>query len=186
MLQSGKEFERQELETKTVEELRKVCKECGISYHEGGKKIKKAQMIDRIIENTISTNNEEPTDVVKMYEQAAVNEECEAEEFEFMLDGEKEELKRKQKEKYVEKANIGTIVAFKIPDGSGRVKSAAIKKKSTKRRMFMVETKYGAEFKVSFDDIVWVRTGKRWPNGVYQLFYRDGKMEVTKDGKEIN
>ena len=69
--------------------------------------------------------------------------------------------------KYIESATVGTLVAFRL--SNGRVKSAKIVKKSTSKRKFMVETKYGAQFIISFDDVVWVKTGTRWPKHVYNL-----------------
>lgn len=71
------------------------------------------------------------------------------------------------KMKYVENAEVGTIVAFKLPDG--RVKSAKIERRSTSRRKLKLATQYGAEFVVPYEDIIWVRTTKRWPKGVYNL-----------------
>ena len=62
---------------------------------------------------------------------------------------------------------IGTLVAFRL--SNGKVKSAKVMKKSTKNRKLKLETNYGAEYIASYDDIIWVRTGKRWPRGVYNL-----------------
>ena len=96
---------------------------------------------------------------------------------------EEDRLKRLERKKwYVENAKIGSIVAFRLP--GGKVISAAIVKKSTSRRMFKVETKYGAEYRISFDDVLWVRTNKRWPKGIYLLFKKNVKAEVNKDGEE--
>lgn len=72
-----------------------------------------------------------------------------------------------QKASYIENVEIGTIVAFRL--SNGKVKSAKVTKKSTKNRKLKLETDYGAEYIVSYDDIIWVRTGKRWPKGVYNL-----------------
>lgn len=68
---------------------------------------------------------------------------------------------------YVERVSAGTLIAFRLP--SGKVISAKIKRKSTKRKLLQVETSYGAEHLVPFKDVLWVRTGKRWPRGVYNL-----------------
>lgn len=81
-----------------------------------------------------------------------------------------------QKMPYIEGAEIGTLVAFRLPNG--KVKSAKIVKKSTKGRRLKLETDYGAQYVVSFDDIVWVRTGRRWPRGVYKLL--KGMVEDEK------
>lgn len=88
--------------------------------------------------------------------------------------------RRKDKAAYVENAEIGTIVAFKLPDG--RVKSAKISRRSIAHRKLKLVTQYGAEFVVSYDDIIWVRTGKRWPKGVFNLL--KGKVaEGDEEGK---
>lgn len=85
------------------------------------------------------------------------------------------------KMKYVENAEIGTIVAFKLPDG--RVKSAKIERRSTSHRKLKLVTQYGAGFVVSYDDVIWVRTTKRWPKGVYNML--KGKVaEDENEGKE--
>lgn len=84
------------------------------------------------------------------------------------------------KVKYVENAEIGTIVAFKLPDG--RVKSAKIEWRSTSRRKLKLVTQYGAEFVVPYEDIIWVRTTKRWPKGVYNLL--KGKVAENESGSK--
>ena len=84
-----------------------------------------------------------------------------------------------QKMRYIENIEIGAIVAFKL--SNGKVKSAKVVKKSTKNRKLKLETDYGAEYIVSYDSVVWVRTGKRWPKGVYNLL----KGTVCSDDKKI-
>ena len=78
-----------------------------------------------------------------------------------------EKIRQVNKMRYIENANIGTIVAFKLP--GMKVKSAKIVRKSTKNRKFKVETSYGMEFVITYDDILWVKTNRRWPKGVYLL-----------------
>ena len=68
---------------------------------------------------------------------------------------------------YIENAEIGTLVAFRL--ASGRVKSAKIINKSSKAQKLRVETEYGAIYVISYEDVLWVRTGPRWPAGVYRL-----------------
>lgn len=71
------------------------------------------------------------------------------------------------KQRYIDDLSPGTIIAFKLPDG--RVKSAKVTKKSSANKIAEVKTEYGAEYIIPFDSIVWVKTGKRWPKGVYNL-----------------
>lgn len=157
-------FEKHELESKTVDELRKICKEAGISYYENGKRIKKAEIIERLTASSEKDSSDEVSGTEQVQELT-------------------EEERMERKKKYIEEATIGTIVAFKLP--SGKVISAMITKKSTKGRKFMVETKYGAEFKIAFDDVLWVRTNKRWPKGVYQLFKKNDGKVVSENGEEV-
>ncbi len=64
---------------------------------------------------------------------------------------------------YIEQAAIGTIIAFRLPNG--KVKSAKINQKSTKNRRFMVEKEYNDQNVVDYDNVEWVRTGNRWHRG---------------------
>lgn len=68
---------------------------------------------------------------------------------------------------YVEEAEIGMLVAFRIDNT--KVKSAKIVKKSTSDKKFLLETKYGAKFLVDFNDVIWVNTTGRWPRWVFKL-----------------
>lgn len=157
-------LQKEQLEVMKVDELRKFLKENGISCYKNGKRITKAEMIERYLEEL---NNKKSFELPK----ETVNKIDEVE-------------RQERKNKYIEQAKVGTIIAFRLQDGNGRVISAAITKKSTKGRKFLVKTKYGAEHKISFDDVLWVRTNKRWPKGIYMLFKQNIKEEKG-DGKEI-
>ena len=76
--------------------------------------------------------------------------------------------------------SVDSIIAVKIP--SGKVISAKVKKKSTKRKLVLCETAYGCEYLVKWSDILWVRTKKVWPKGIYELF----KKGSEKNGEESN
>lgn len=72
-------------------------------------------------------------------------------------------------EKYerVSTAEVGTIIAFS--DQNGKVRSAKIVEKFSEDEKFEVVTAYGKEFTITYSDVVWVKTGDRWPRGVYDL-----------------
>ena len=85
-----------------------------------------------------------------------------------------EEIVRKRKmenttgkKNYIDNLTEGMLIAFKF--GENKAKSAKVIRKSTRDRKVEVETEYGAKFIVSFDDILWVRTGVRWPRGIYEM-----------------
>lgn len=67
----------------------------------------------------------------------------------------------------IEAIEIGTLVAFKL--SNGKVKSAKVARKSSKNRKLKVETEYGGSYIINYEDVIWVRSGKRWPRGVYMM-----------------
>ena len=91
------------------------------------------------------------------------------------------EVNMEAKEPYIEQAPVGTLVAFKL--SNGKVKSAKITNKSSKNRKLKLETEYGAVYIVSYDDVIWVRTGLRWPSGVYKLLKGLGEKDGNKEQK---
>lgn len=164
---------KEKLQNKTCKELRELAKELNIS---GRWDMTKDQLIDAIlgaevVENT--NKSESAKDECKIDNHDVVEVEAKAEKESANVD-----VDMAQKMPYIENVEIGTLVAFRL--SNGKVKSAKVIRKSTKNRKLMLETDYGAKYIVSYDDIVWVRTGKRWPRGVYKLL----KGLVDDNGKE--
>lgn len=162
------------LQSKTCKELRELAKERNIS---GRWDMTKPQLIEAILGTEVvgePVKNESVKDEVKVdnLEESGVDVEAKEKE------SASAEIDMQQKLQYVENIAIGTIVAFRL--SNGKVKSAKVAKKSTKNRKLKLETDYGAEYIVNYEDIVWVRTGKRWPKGVYKLL----KGLVDDDGKK--
>ena len=75
------------------------------------------------------------------------------------------EINMEQKMQYIENAPIGTLVAFRLPNG--KVKSAKIINRSNKQQKLKLETSYGKQFIIPYTDVVWVRSTDKWPRGVY-------------------
>ena len=174
MLQS----KRTELEAMKAEELRQMCKNMGISFYKGKSRLTKAEMIDKLL-CEVESNGEE---VVEANDEIAEQTKSEPVKSQEEIEAE-EAAKLAMRAKYIEEAKVGTIIAFRLE--SGKVISAMIVKKSTKNRKFKVETKYGAEHIVLFDEILWVRTNKRWPKFIYNLFKENVKsQEVDEDVRD--
>ena len=165
---------RKDLQSKTCKELRALAKERNIL---GRWDMTKEQLIVAILGaeevKTTDKKTKSAKDECKVDSQKVVEVEDKDEKESASIDV---DLDRKLS--YIENAEVGTIVAFRL--STGKVKSAKVTRKSTKNRKLKLETDYGAEYIVSFDDIVWVRTGKRWPRGVYRLL----KGLVDENGKE--
>lgn len=134
---------RQELTNKTVAELTDICKEKGLTYYKGKKKLTKAEMIEKIL-----VSNDIQEDILKTIQESA------------------EETTRSDKSSYVETVQLGTLVAFREPE-TDKLNTAKVVAKNSKNRMLKLITQYDAEFIVSYDSIVWVKTGARWPRGIY-------------------
>ena len=174
----SKEF----LEAKTKKELRAIATELEII---GRWDMTKPQLIDAILRaNSAKVGEHEVVD--KNLQSANDEYNVDNHEGENNVEAESKvenesagvKVNMEQKMSYIENIDIGTIVAFRL--SNGKVKSAKVVRKSTKNRKLKLETDYGAEYIVSYDDIVWVRTGKRWPRGVYKLL----KGQVDANDKE--
>ncbi len=79
---------------------------------------------------------------------------------------EKVENKPDDKMNRIDVAPIGTLVAVRLE--SGKVKSAKIVNRNLAEKKLKLETSYGEQFVVGYSQIVWIKTGTRWPNGVYK------------------
>lgn len=137
---------REKLESMNCKELVLMCKERGIAVYQGKSKKKKGELIDAILsfEESKSEENNEPAT------------------------RDDEDARKAEKLERLRKVEIGVVVAFKHPE-KDKVVSAKIVKKSTQREKLMVETSYGLQLVIGFEDVIWIKTGKRWPKGVYNL-----------------
>lgn len=157
---------KESLEQWTVAGLMAYCREHGIQCYKGKNRMHKSELVTAILQAERAKSgytNKSAGDKNKIGNkagEAGANGNGTAASCNPVIDMER-------KMPYIEGAQIGTLVAFRLPNG--KVKSAKVVKKSTKNRRFMLETEYGAQYIVGYDDIIWVRTTKRWPVGVYKL-----------------
>lgn len=189
-------FTREELESKKKTEIMCIAKDMNITRYNHKSERTKAEIIEDIIAVQKGKRDEETTTEIASVsdEKAEQVEQPVKKQSKVVSEVQKlkektvelsEEEKAEKKLSYIEGANVGTLVAFRTDNG--KIKSAMIVKRSTKNRKFKLETKYGASFVVSFDDVIWVRTNKRWPKGVYQLLKGIDESEVFEDGnKEVH
>lgn len=167
---------REELGNMLVVDLRNMASTYGIK---NVKKYKKQELVDMICE---IIDGQKPTAV---NEEVTVVVEEDDNNIEAVTDELSEEEVAERRMPYVENAPIDTIVAFKLP--TGKVKSAKIINKSTKNRKLKVETAYGAQFVIPYDSVIWVKTGTRWPKGVYNLLKGNHNGSgYNKEHKEVH
>ena len=176
---------REELLLKTKDEVVKIAKSAGISQYQGKGRKTKEQLVEEILQLKAEQKPEVPVEQLADEDEDWQNPNVEAAETttteteevkkEVVVDNAEREARRKS---YIENVKVGTLVAFKSL--TGKIKSAKVVKRSSKNRKLKVETKYGAEFVISYDDVIWVRTNKRWPKGVYQLLKGVASNEESK------
>lgn len=190
ILQSKGKMSKDELNQCTCSVLRNIAKDYDIS---GRWDMTKRELVEAIL-GARDTENSNDVCEVQCAEQSA-KDECKVDnqvnvmgsviknaEAEDKVENESagvHNIDMEQKMHYIENIEIGTIVAFKL--SNGKVKSAKVVKKSTKNRKLKLETDYGAEYIVSYENIIWVRTGKRWPKGVYNLLKGTVCSNVKKE-----
>lgn len=157
------------------DEIVAICKTMGLPHCKGKTRIKKDELIEAIlkaecteasVEETKSAVDEGQIDNPKVVEVENKEEKQSTNNID------------EQKLSYIERAEVGTIIACTI---DGKTRSAKIVKRSTKKRRFMVETAYGAQHIVPYENVIWVRTGNKWPRGVYrELKGLEPETEATR------
>lgn len=95
----------------------------------------------------------------------------------------------KTKGDYIENAEEGLIVAFRLnfEAKSGlkltKVISGKIVENNKEDGIYIVETRNGLKYGVPYPSVVWVKTGGRWPKGVYNEMKQGSVVVNEKQGK---
>lgn len=79
---------------------------------------------------------------------------------------------------YLSNIEPGTLVAFKRSNKKELAMSG--KFVSFSEGKVVIETKKGTQFRVKPENVIWVKTGARWPKWVYSLFNKK-ESEVEGD-----
>lgn len=158
-MQEARSIKREELMQRTVKQLLVAAKGLKIV---GRHAMRKAELVDvivnkiMVIEETNETNETEENNKKEM-ELKKLN----SIQFDREVNAKWGNGKR-PKSSYIDNAKIGFIVAFKV--GNRTFSGKIIEINATG---FVLETKNGVKFNVKRENIVWVKTGKRWPKGVF-------------------
>lgn len=158
---------RNELENMTKENVVKVAKDLGVKRYEGKSMLSKKELIDGICKAMES--NDDVADAQKAISEAGEQ----IKKNEIVVD-------RKVKDERILSAPIGTLIAFREPE-TGKLNTAKLTNRNKTKKLIKCETQYGKEFLISFSDIVWTKTGSRWPKSIYNEL----KGKKADAGKEI-
>ena len=156
---------KNELENMTKENVAKVAKDLGVKRYKGKSMLSKKELIDGICKAMES--NDDAADAQK-----AINEAGEQVK-EIVID-------REVKDKRILSAPIGTLIAFHEPE-TGKLNTAKLTNRNKTKKLIKCETQYGKEFLISFSDVVWTKTGSRWPKSIYNEL----KGKKANAGKEV-
>lgn len=156
---------RNELEAMNKTDVAKIAKDLGVKRYEGKNLITKSEMIDNICKAL--EHNDDVSDVKKAISEAGEQEK-------------KVEIDRDAKDKRIISAPLGTLIAFYEPE-TNKLNTAKLTNRNKVKRLIKCETQYGKEFLVPFENIRWVKTGSRWPKGIYNEL--KGK-KADAEGKE--
>lgn len=157
---------RNELENMNKTEVAKVAKDFGVKRYKGKSMLSKEELIDGICKAMES--NDDAADVQK-----AISEAGEQVKKDIVID-------REVKDERILSAPIGTLIAFREPE-TGKLNTAKLTNRNKTKKLIKCETQYGKEFLISFSDIVWTRTGSRWPKSIYNEL----KGKKANAGKEV-
>lgn len=161
---------RNELENMTKENVAKVAKDLGVKRYKGKSMLSKKELIDNICKAI--ELNDDAADAQKAIKEAGEQVKNEVKN-EIVVD-------RKVKDERILSAPIGTLIAFHEPE-TGKLNTAKLTNRNKTKKLIKCETQYGKEFLISFSDIVWTKTGSRWPKSIYNEL----KGKKADAGKEI-
>lgn len=145
----------------TTKELLVIAKELDIK---GRHEMRKENLIEAIVAKQAEMEPKQSEEVdVEM--ELAVGSVSEWHDSELLIDSCDNGTKKipKPKVEYIDNAKVGTIIAFKVNEE--KIISGMIEE--VHRTEFVVKTKNGVRFTVRRKNVVWVKTGPRWPRGVY-------------------
>lgn len=90
---------------------------------------------------------------------------------------ENEENETRTKDSYIDNIERGMIIAFNI--AKGKAMSAKVMSINSENSIFICKAIDDTIYKVPRCSIIWVKTGKRWPRGIFQKLLA-GSAEVVK------
>ena len=89
-------------------------------------------------------------------------------------------MSKSEKLGYLQTAPIGTLVAFVVNPKIGIYLSGKIQERNNESEILKVVTRKGSEYIVRYENVLWVRTGERWPRAVFELLFGGSKDEEKR------
>lgn len=140
-------FSEEYLAKQNVAWLSTMNHQFGLTVYKGDRRKKKQELIDQLLEFEASKDKAE---------YLRLKNECE----------EKAGMNREGKNEYIETVPMGTLVAFAHDDV---VDSAKLIGRNESKRTMQLLTIDDKLYEIKYENILWVKTGTRWPKGIYNL-----------------
>lgn len=155
------------LESYTVADLRKIAK----NFHIVGRwEMNKSQLIIEILlaQKDLEVRKESCLNAIEVYE--AEKKQSEKEQAKETFENKKvmQDNSNNDHSKYLANIEVGRLVAFN-DHNMGIVRTARVVNISQKRQQLKVIDIYGSMEVISFEQVAWVKTGKRWPRRLFHL-----------------
>lgn len=155
------------LESYTVADLRKIAK----NFHIVGRwEMNKSQLIIEILlsQKDLEVRKESCLNATEVYE--AEKKQSEKEQAKETFENKKvmQDNSNNDHSKYLANIEVGRLVAFN-DHNMGIVRTARVVNISQKRQQLKVIDIYGSMEVISFEQVAWVKTGKRWPRRLFHL-----------------
>ena len=168
-------------------EMRTIAKELKVpKWYNKSKEILKLDIlmtINGLLKFKGRKNEEEKEEMVENVGGITRVEEVEENEEVFVIaskaneENDKSENEVRTKDSYIDNIEIGMIIAFNI--AKGKAMSAKVMSINSEDNTFLCKAIDGTPYKVPRCSIIWVKTGKRWPRGIFQKLLA-GSSEVIK------
>ena len=154
------------MEKKTVKELREIAKELCIVGRWDMKKNELIEAINKVNQDFDDRNISFETDCIIKSEE--------------VIKPEGSQNVTATTEDYVNNIKEGTLVAFKRDMSKDIAMSGKFIGYEEKTKKVIIESKRGTKYRIQKENIIWVKTGSRWPRWVYSLF---NNKEVNNEQK---
>ena len=145
-------FTFEKLKSYKVQELREIAKTLNIS---GRWSMKKGELISAILGQIEETKSELKSNQISQ-------------------ETKNDPVFKKAEEKYLDNIEVGRLIAYH--DKNGYARSARVQKVLSDKRLLIVKDIHGNKDNVSFDDVAWVKTGKRWPRKLFNALKTSQKI----------
>lgn len=160
-------YTKENLECCKVEDLRKIAK----NFHIVGRwEMNKSQLIIGILlsQKDWEVRKESCLNATEVYEAEKKQSEKEQDKETFENKKVMQDNSNNDHSKYLANIEVGRLVAFN-DHNMGIVRTARVVNISQKRQQLKVIDIYGSVEVISFEQVAWVKTGKRWPRRLFHL-----------------